>query len=131
MNKFTKAILSAGLALSILAGAGATAFAARKTDTKRGKIEDYTTRGSSSIEDLYASAYTSYDDTGSVYLRTTLNYIDLNLLKSYTETKSGSYYNYKFLDFRLHSHCRTLRLRSHHDVYALGQHWEADTDIIR
>ena len=133
MNKFTKAILSAGLALSILAGAGGvTAFAARKTDRKEGEINHFYTVGSSSIEDLYASAYTSFGNNGdSVTLTTTLDYVDLIVMKPYTETKISGHYRSTSLDYRLHSHCRTLRLRSHHEVRAFGQFWSANTDVIR
>ena len=132
MNKFTKGILSLGITLSILAGAtGVTAFAAQKTDKKEGEINHYYTVGSSSIEDLYASAYTSYGNNGSVYLSSTLDYIDLNLLKTYSETKTRGHYRSASLDYRLHSHCRTIRITSQHDVYGFDQHWNAKTTVVR
>ena len=62
MNKFTKGILSLGLALSILAGAAGTALA----DTKDGSLGGSKTYAASTISKYSAYVSTSFTGSGTV-----------------------------------------------------------------
>ena len=132
MNKFTKGILSLGIALSILAGAtGVTAFAASKTDKKSGSIGSNYTSGSSTIDDRTASAYTSFGNNGTVSVNSTYDYVRLSDVKGFTSTRSNGHYHSTSVSFSVGENYRSVKIKSDHYVAGSGQTWTAKTSVIR
>lgn len=129
MNKNTKGnlrklILALTFALTLTFGMGITAFAATSAT---GAINDYTTRGSSSISKTGASASTSYASTGTVSVSSTYSYVNTETLATGTSSKSNGYYSSCSVSFWAPSNCRSVKITSSHRVSAYDQVWTANT----
>ena len=126
MNKFTKGILSLGLALSIIVGGAATAFA----DSKSGSINGYYTTGSSYVTYNSGSAGTSFGSNGSVAVNSTYSYVNVNTLATGSTSRNNGHYKYASVSFSAPKNCRSVKVSSSHSVTAYGQSWSTTTSAI-
>jgi hypothetical protein len=123
MNKFTKGILSLGLALSILAGAAGTALA----DTKTGSLGGNKTTGTSTISKYSASVSTSFNGSGTVSYSTTYKYVNSDLGTGKIKRGNGTYGSSVSTKINAPSGYKSVRVDSVHDVVTSGQSWHATT----
>jgi len=123
MNKFTKGILSLGLALSILAGAAGTALA----DTKTGSLGGRGTSATSTISKYSAYVSTSYTGSGVVSYSTTYKYVNSDLGTGKITRGYGNYASNVSTTIKAPSGYKSVRVDSKHDVVASGQSWHAET----
>lgn len=135
MNKIIKGnlkkiILAFALALTLTFGMGISVLAATTTDTARGAIKDYATKGSSSIYSTSASASTLFGSTGTITVLSTYSYVNTNTLVTGTSSKNNGYYSSCSVSFSAPSNCRSVKITSSHRVAAYGQTWTANTSAI-
>ena len=124
MNKFTKGILSLGLALSILAGAAGTALA----DTKTGSLGGSNTRGTSTISKYSAYVSTSFTGSGTVSYSTTYKYVNSSNLSTGKITRGdGKYGSSVSTTIPAPAGYKSVCVNSSHNVSASGQSWKAYT----
>ena len=123
MNKFTKGILSLGLALSILAGAAGTALA----DTKDGSLGGSKTYAASTISKYSAYVSTSFTGSGVVSYSTTYKYVNSNLGTGKINRGYGNYATNVSTTISAPTGYKSVRVDSKHDVVTSGQSWHAST----
>ena len=123
MNKFTKGILSLGLALSILAGAAGTALA----DTRTGSLGGSRTYARSTISKYSASVSTSFTGSGTVSYSTTYKYVDSSLRTGKISRSNGKYGSSVSTTINAPSGYKSVIVKSSHDVVSAGQRWYATT----
>ena len=126
MNKFTKGILSLGLALSILVGGAATAFAGSKS----GQVNGHNTTGSSSITSNSGSAGTSLSGSGTVVVTSTYSYVNINSLTTGSTSRTKGHYNYASVSFSAPKNSRSVKVLSSHHVSAYDQDWGTNTSAV-
>ncbi len=129
MKKITKGnlrkiILTFTLAFTLTFGMSISAYAATSAT---GGINDYITRGSSSISATGASASTSYQSTGSVTVSSTYSYVNTDTLETGTSTKNNGHYSSCSVSFSAPSNCRSVKVTSSHSVTAYDQTWTTNT----
>lgn len=125
MNKFTKGILSLGIALSILAGAtGVTAFAA---NYQSATVAGYGVVCKSDIKYSTATAYTTYGNYASVSVESTYRYCNTSTGVSGRKSNGTGSNKSASLSFKAPSNNKSVSISSTHKVSAGGQYWSTNT----
>ena len=127
MKTFKKSILALGLTLGIIACFGGAAFAASEA---YGHINSYATSGRSRAFATTADARTVSATKGTVTVYSEYSYVNVSNLTTgkVTRNAGGNNTYVASLAFTAPKNCRSVKIKSSHVVYALGELWNANTD---
>lgn len=124
MNKFTKGILSLGLALSILVGAAGTALA----DTKEGSLGGNKTTATSTINKKNAYVSTTFNGSGVVSYSSEYKYVRSSDLDTGIINRGyGNYSTSVSTKIYAPDGYKSVYVKSSHKAVTNGQSWKAET----